>query len=295
VTDFPRKSQENPKTFPISTVPISIAMALNTDVDRVLQLINAKDIETLKAEEFDQFQYQGFDPIRLLAALVKMKVSKSIDDKVFVDDVMKMVAIGLIKGSVNTHNLTKMTDDGQKSLKELMGKYDIKMGGAGTKGQMASETLTFPRIMAAFPHIAVKMTKVLGGKDYRGGPLHSYTLPAVMKVSVFPAVIPRKMDEKVKAFLLTASLAYSMDQSVQISRLDKPDLKSLASTQSNFINIGHNSPVPDNDTRRQTFNQLGLPDKYLMIESVVKNYQEKVDNTVLIPTENEYKAALAVV
>lgn len=264
----------------------------SADVDRILDLINSKDVEALKKEDYDQFQYQGFDPYRLLQSLMQMKDGKGISDQSFSDDVCKMVAIGLIKGNVNDHNITKMSDTGQKDLKEVMGKYSIKMGGG--RGQSA-EVITFPRVMATFPHVAVKLTKVLGGKQYRGGPFQSFELPDVMMVQVFPSVIPTDLEKSVKEFFLIASLCYALDQTIQISRIESPDLKSLAATQYPYVNLSHNSPLPKSAMRKQTFNQLGLPDKYQDILGVVLLYKEKVDPKYNEISEREYKQALAVV
>jgi hypothetical protein len=262
------------------------------DIDRILNLINSKDIEILKKEDYEQFQYQGFDPYRLLQALMQMKEGKAISDEAFSDDICKMVAIGLIKGNVTPHNITKMTDAGRKDLKSLMDKYSIKEGGG--KGQAAG-VITFPRVVATFPDIAVRFTKVLGGKEFRGGPFQSHELPDVMKVQVFPSVIPMNLERKVKEFFLCASLCYSIDQTIKISQIAKPELKILIPVQQPFINLSHNSPLPKADVRRQTFNQLGLPDKYHMILRVVQVYITEYDKSMVVPSENEYRQALAIV
>jgi len=263
-----------------------------SDVDRILTLINSKDINALSKEDYDIFMYQGFDPYKLLFALIELKESKAIDDKLFSDDVCKMVAIGLIKGNVNEHNKTKMSETGQKDLTTLMSKYDIKSGGG--KGKPA-HVITFPRVMATFPDIAVRLTKVLGGKEFRGGPFKSYLLPDCMKIQVFPSVIPDKLEKPVKSFFLTAALCYSVDQTIQISNIDKPNVVDLCATQFPFVNISHTSPLPKQDTRRQVFNQLGLPAEYANLLSVVTEYKSTVDQSVVIPTEDDYKKALAII
>lgn len=264
----------------------------SADIDRILDLINTKDVEALKKEDYEQFQYQGFDPYRLLQALIQMKEGKNVNDQSFADDVCKMVAIGLIKGNVNDHNLTKMSDGGQKDLKDLMERYSMKKGGGRNQ---AADVITFPRVMATFPDIAVRMTKVIGGKEFRGGPFLSHNLPDVMKVQVFPSVIPMSLDKKTKEFLMTASLCYSLDQTIQISRLENPDLKALSATQYPFVNLSHNSPLPKSATRIQTFNQLGMPSTYSKILEVVQVYKDKIDPGVTIPTEIEFKQALSIV
>jgi len=262
------------------------------DIDRILSLINEHDIESLKKEDYDQFQYQGFDPYRLVQALYDMKEQKVIDDKIFAEDICRMVAIGLIKGNVNDHNITKMTDNGQADLKVLMEKYGIKKGGG--KG-LAAGVVTFPRVMATFPDIAVRMTGVLGGKEFRGGPFNSFVLPKSMQVQVFPSVIPLDLDQHVKEFFLTACLCYSIDQTVQITRNEKPDLVALAATQFPFVNLSHQSPLPKSPVRKKVFNQLGLPGSYSMISQVVQTYKDKVDSSIQVISESDFKRALAVV
>jgi len=116
-----------------------------------------------------------------------------------------------------------------------------------------------------------------------------------MQVQVFPSVIPTDLEKSVKSFLLTASLCYSLDQTIQISKLTDPDLKKLASEQYPYVNLSHNSPLPKADTRKQTFNQLGLPGKYNDILKVVTKYKEIIDPELEVVSEKEYKQALAII
>jgi hypothetical protein len=262
------------------------------NVDRILTLLNDEDISKLKKEDYDIFQYQGFDPYRLVEALIEVKDKKSINDGDFMKDIQQMVAIGLIKGNVNGHNITKLSPDGKKGIEDIMKKYGILMGSG--KSQPAG-TITFPRIMAAFADIAVRMVPIVGGKEFRGGPFRSFLLPEPMMVQVFPAVIPLDLDKKVKVFLLTACLCYSVDQTVTIKRLDKFDVKVLAAEQFKYVNLGHTSTLPRPAVRKQCFNQMGLPAKYSMIKTVVDLYKEQVDDQIDIPSENEYKQALAII
>lgn len=255
------------------------------DVDRVLNLISSKDIETLKSEDFEIFQYQGFDPIKLATALLKIKKDKNISDNDFSADVFKMVAIGMIKGSVNEHNKSKMSDAGQASVSSLNERYGIKLGGGRGQG---SSVITYPRVMATFPDIAVRMTKVIGGKEFRGGPLLSTRLPEFMKIQVFPSLIPKNINRDVKSMLMAACLCYSIDQTVQISRMDKPDLKQLASSQGNFVMIGHQSPVPADPVRRTVFIGLAVGGSYKRIVSVLNDYKKLIDDSFTIMDETAF-------
>lgn len=261
-----------------------------TELDNLLSLISKGDINALKAEEFDQFQYQGFDPMKVVQSLLKAKKDSGVDDDAFKLHVYKMIAVGIIKGSVNDHNLQKMSDEGKKDIDYLLTTYGVQKGGGRGK---SANVITFPRVMATFPDVAVRMVGVIGPKEFNGGPMLSSRLPSYLKVQVFPAVIPRSLESKAKKMLLMASLCYTMDQSTQISQMKDPDLKQLASTQSNFTMIGHQSPVPANDMRLSVFNSLSIRDDYDMIVSVLKDYREKVDPSLDIMEERAFKESIA--
>lgn len=275
------------KSIEISWLLESLKMSTTrADLEKVLELINKGDVEALKSEEFDQFQYQGFDPMKIVQSLAKSKADGNIDDVQFKNDVYKMVAIGIIKGSVNDHNMTKMSDDGKGDLNTLMKTYGIAKGGGRGK---ASSVITFPRVMATFPDIAVRLVSVIGPKEFNGGPLLSSRLPHFLKVQVFPAVIPRNLHADAKKMLLTASLCYSIDQTTQISQLKSPDLKQLAATQGNFTMVGHQSPVPSAGVRSGVFKTLKVEESYGAILSVLRDYKEKVDPSFNIIDEKAFK------
>jgi hypothetical protein len=265
-------------------------MAYNkADIEKIIQLVNEGDIESLKASEFEQFQYQGFDPYKIVQSIMQVKTAKNIPDDSFKKDIFTMVAVGMIKGSVNEHNINKMSDAGKTDLRDLISRYGIKMGGG--RGQPAG-VITFPRVMATFPDVAIRLVKIIGPKEFQGGPMLSTRLPDYMEVQVFPAIIPLNVDSDIKRMLLTASLCYSIDQTTQISQLKDPDLKLLSATQSNFTNVGHRSPVPPADIRRSVFNSLNISNDYGKIVSVLNDYKSKIDPSFVILTEDQFKAKL---
>lgn len=260
-----------------------------TDIDNLLSLISKGEIETLKAEDYDQFQYQGFDPMRILQSLMKVKRDENVDDNQFKTDIYQMIAVGIIKGSVNDHNITKMSDTGKASIDALIKKYGVQKGGG--RGKPAS-VITFPRAMATFPDVAVRMISVIGAKDFSGGPMQSSRLPQYMKIQVFPAIIPRNLESNVKKMLLMANLCYTIDQSTQISQLKDPDLKQLALVQGNFTIIGHQSPVPSSDTRLSVFKSLKIEEDYDSIYEVLKEYISKIDPTYITPSKNSFETQI---
>lgn len=264
--------------------------ASKIDIENILKTLGSKNIESLKAEDFDQFQYQGFDPMRIVASLAVVKKDKNVKDEELVDDICKMVAIGMIKGSVNDHNLTKMSDEGKKEINDLITKYGVQKGGG--RGKSAT-VITFPRVMATFPDIAVRMVAIIGPKEFRGGPMLSTRLPSYLQVQVFPSVIPRDAEGPLKSFLLTAALCYSIDQTIQISKIENPDVKAVSSTQSNFIAVGHASPMAQSATRARVFKQLSIAEDYESIASVVSDYKSKVDPSIYIPSKDEVVVAMS--
>jgi len=259
------------------------------DVDSIIQLINNGNVEALQSEDFDIFQYQGFDPKKIVVALLKVKTAKSMSNDDFMKDVFTMVAIAMIKGSVNERNINKMSDDGKARVTALNSKYGIHMGGG--RGQ-PSNIITYPRVMATFPDVAVRLTSVIGGKEFRGGPMGSTRLPEYMQVQVFPAVIPTYLESTIKKALLLASLCYSIDQTVQISEIKDPEVKQLASSQNNFTIIGHNSPIPTNSVRTIVFKKVVAVDDYPKIKAVLEDYKRLIDETYKIPTKAEFSSAI---
>jgi len=257
------------------------------DLEKLIQIINDGEIEKLRTEEFEQFQYQGFDPMKIVNSLLKVKREKEVGDDDFMKDVSTMVAVGMIKGSVNDHNMTKMSDAGKTDLNNLMIKYGIIKGGG--KGQ-SSSLITFPRVMATFPDVCVRLVPIIGPKEFRGGIMNSSYLPDFMQVQVFPAIIPRKCNPNLKKVLLTASLCYSIDQTIQISRIQDPNAKTIAQLQGRFIDVGHTSPVPFEEIRTRVFNSLGIQKHYQSISIVIETYRTLVDPLYPMLTEATFNS-----
>jgi hypothetical protein len=266
--------------------------ASRSDIEKIIQLINSGDVETLKSEEFEQFQYQGFDPYKIVETLLKVQTDKSISNENLMKDVFSMVAVGMIKGSITKKNKDKMSEAGKAQITELSAKYGIKEGGG--RGQ-PSHVITFPRMMATFPDISIRLVKVIGPKEFRGGPMNSSRLPSYMQVQVFPAIIPKDIGLGAKKMLMTASLCYSVDQSVQISQItiaDDSHLKKIANDQIKFTQVGHTSPVPSADVRKTVFGKLSIKEDYPAIVSVLQDYKTKIDTTFVILSAADFNTSM---
>jgi len=142
--------------------------------------------------------------------------------------------------------------------------------------------------MATFPNLAIRIAKIVGHKEFRGGPMASSRLPYYLQVQVFPAVIPRNLADRTKEALKIASLCYTIDQSIQISQIKNPDLKSIAATQMNFTNVGHTSPVPKEAERKSVFQSLSLSSDYAKIAEVLETYRELIDPSFVIPSRQDF-------
>lgn len=261
-----------------------------TEIERIFKLISEKDVSTLKAETFDIFRYQGFNPEKIVSTILKVKEEKRMSDAELSDDIFLMIAIGVIKGNVTDNNKSKMSEKGQTSLSALQSKYGIKYGGG--KNQPA-ETITFPRVVATFPDVAIKMIPILGAKEFPGGPFVSERLPSFMKLNVFPSIIPKTLEIKAREFILKACLCYSVDQTVALSTTKK-DTKALLALQQQFVMLSYNSPVAVHAARISTFKSLNISNSYSSILNVLSEYI-KIDSSYKPPTSAEFSAAVAAV
>lgn len=257
----------------------------------VSNAINAIDITTFDLERVNIFKYEGFDPLAIAVSLYDKKTEMSLSDSDFANDIVDMIGLGIYKGSVNSHNLKKMSGIGKGRAEDLMKRYDIKSAKPGSATN--SKLVTFPRIMAAFPQYTIQLTIRLGGKDYIGGPMQSYELPDCMKSQVFPSILPIELDKDLKTFLMRASIAYGIDQTVAIANKQSrgKDLFTLFKEQERWTLIAANSSVPPNEDRLNLFRSLKLD--YIAINKVVSVLKGKVPEANLISlSEAQFNAMI---
>lgn len=240
------------------------------DASKLFQVLSSKDLSIFSADEFDKFRFQGFDPNKIAETLLKIKKEKNVPQDVFERDVVVMVGVAVLKGSVTENNLRRISDEGRQSIMDLQKKYNIVHGGG--QGQAAT-VITYPRVAATFPDVAIRMISLVGARDYPGQPMQSVGLPTFMKQQVFASVIPRQMSGSVQAFLLKAVLCYSVDQTIAIGRIDSPDIVKLLATQGPFVKLAHQSPVAKEDARIALFKSLDWSGAYKMIAQVIAKYQ----------------------
>jgi len=220
--------------------------------------IDIMDVSSVDPEALRVFEYQGFNPDAVLRSLLTAVRTNNIDKEQFKNDILVLCAIAVIKGSVNDHNVKKVSDEGQKTMSVLEQRYGIKRGsGRGEKPHV----LTVSRIAAAFPGKVVQLIQEgkVSAKKFMG-PFKTYTLPPVLRHQSFPAVVPSGLNERTKTFLLSLSIAFSVDQSINITpdKKTKPDLPALFETQRNFIYLTADGPHPKDSVRVSIFKTIIL-------------------------------------
>nr|WQF62820.1 nucleocapsid protein [Brassica oleracea torzella virus 1] len=220
--------------------------------------IDNYDLSGIDADAFKIFEYQGFNPSMVLHSIKSAADEKKIDKDTMMMDIIYMCAVAAIKGSINDHNIARMSQAAISRIKMLEERYKVKRGGG--RGE-PPHVVTFSRVAASFPG---KIMQLIGQKKIPArefiGPLKSNTLPAVMRHQAFAAVIPSSLKERVREFLLVLSTAFSVDQSYCI-RADKKEkfvIEEIFERQRNFIQITANAKYPKEAVRIQMFKQLQL-------------------------------------
>lgn len=228
------------------------------------------------------FMYQGFSPEMVFAHLAKIKKDKNIDSSEFGNDMRSLVVMGVIMGSYNDHNSTKISEDGKRAGDALMEKYDLKKGGVG-KDRRA---VNLPRIVAAFPIFTINVVLKSPARNY-GGPFSADLLPACMKTAVFPSVVPKSIDGNVVKYLLLASTCYTAEQTMAISRFS--DAGAAVKNQTRYTEISFNSSMPTDSERVKFIRTLEF--SYNALNTVWSKYKDITQKGVSPPSQAEFTAA----
>jgi hypothetical protein len=254
-----------------------------------LELELLDPISLVSEEVTDAFKYIGFDPDIVLREILfrGRKAGKKSED--IKKDLVDMVTVAVIKGSVTDKNLKKTSDDGKVFYKKLQETYGLSTGGA--KGNDSTH-LTVARVAAAVPGM---VTQVLVKRPEFSktfvGPFGSKSLPPYLRHQAAAACIPEGTSEKLKEYLLGLITAFTADQTKTLSNTkDTPDL--LYDNQLNFVMTTHNSRHPSEDQRKKIFQSFSLSSDFDKLHMVaVRIKKVKTDFQTL--TQQELDAELA--
>lgn len=259
-------------------------------VDDFWNELEKLDPITLVSDDvLDAFKYIGFDPETVLREILKrgMKAGKKINE--IKKDMVDMVTIAIIKGSITDRNLQKTSDSGKLMYKKLTDTYQLISN--GTKGK-DSTYLTVARVAAAVPGMVIQILvkKPAYAKTFVG-PFGSKSLPPYLRHQAAAACIPEHYPEKLKDFVLGLITAYTADQSKTLSR-SKDTAEELFDNQLNFVTTTHGSKHPSEDQRKKIFGSFSLSSDYEKLHAVALRVKKiKPDYTVL--TQNELDSLLS--
>jgi hypothetical protein len=271
---------------------VKIVEVTQDELDTAWDTIDGDDGDDFDEEGAKAFDYTGFNADLILEAMLKKKKTKNFSDKKFNDDISMLASLAQKKGSVNDHNYTKMSKQGQTTYDRLAKDYGIKKGSG--KGEPA-DVITVSRIGPTFPGRIMQLilVKKLQPKTF-SGQLKSNTLPNLLQTQAFPPIIPKGLPERSKDFLLCLSIAYGADQSVALSskKTKKLTTEEAIIEQSPFVQLSHGSKYPKEEIRVKRFMSIGLVALYDKMQICAKAFQ-KVAPEFVIPTKAEFTADLA--
>jgi len=240
-------------------------------------------VSLLSEEVTDAFKYIGFNPDLVIMEFLKRGKEKNRTPGQIKQDLVNVVTIAIMKGSVTEKNLKKTSDVGKVFFKGLQDSYGLLIG--GSKGKDSSH-LTVSRIAAAVPGIIVQV--LIKRPEFAKtfvGPFNSRSLPSQLKHQAVAACIPERSPERLKNYLLGILSAYTADQSKALSKSkDKPE--ELFDSQMNFVLTTYGSQHPAETQRVKIFNGLGLSSQFEKMDLVARKIKAvKPDFQVITQAE----------
>jgi hypothetical protein len=266
------------------------------DLEREQKLVDAFWLELegldpsslVSTEVTDAFKYVGFDPDVVLREMLYRGQRNGKNGKAIQKDLVDIVTIAIIKGSVTEKNLKKTSDSGKVFYKALQDVYGLATGGAKGKD---STHVTVARVAAAVPGV---VTQILIKKPEFSktfvGPFGSKSLPPYLRHQAAAACIPEQTSEKLKDYLLGLITAFTADQSKTLSNTkDKPE--DLFDNQLNYILTTYNSKHPSEAQRKKIFAGFSLSNDFEKLNTVATRIKKiKTDFQTL--TQQELDAEL---
>lgn len=253
----------------------------DSEVSSVLSEVESITSSVTDRLEFSIFDFVGFDPLMVVRVLKAYQKHYKDADNDLLSDIRFSVAAVLYMGNLQTKSLTRRALEGKAKIEYLTLKYDIRVGSQGAG--IPAEALTFPRIAATFPTLAIRMAQHLHpsavsleffGRD----------VPAFMRLTPFASLCSAQMEPSLRTFLLEAcnahgsdmALAYEKGRCKKSKQEFKLTAKEAAEDQWAFMEVAADSPVPAEGVKKSMIMELNLPAHYVSLEKVVRNYRHKL-------------------
>ncbi|WCU24517.1 nucleocapsid protein [Fusarium sibiricum coguvirus 1] len=273
-------------SFDIIETPAKAADPVITQkaIDDFWKELEKLDLTSLISDDvLNAFKYIGFDPDIVLREILIKGRKAGKNAKQIQKDMVDMVTIAIIKGSITEKNLGKTSDEGKVLYEQLKKIYDLNTG--GTKGK-TSEYLTIARVAAAVPGMVMQVLikKPEFAKVFIG-PFGSKSLPSYLRHQAAAACIPETAPEKLKEFLFGLITAYTADQSKVLSKTkDAPEV--IFDDQLNYVMTTHGSNHPSEEQRKKIFKLFSLSNDYEKLQVVGARIKKiKTDFAILSQQE----------
>jgi hypothetical protein len=246
--------------------------------------IEAMDPVSLISDDVvDAFKYVGFDPDVVLKEFL-FRGSKAVEYSVVKKDMIDVVTLAIIKGSVTELNLKKTSDAGKVLYKNIATRYGLSIG--STKGK-DSTFLTAARVAAAVPGLVAQI--LIKKPDFAktfNGPFGSKILPSYLRHQSAAACLPDTLPERLKEFVLGLIIAFTSDQTKTLSKVKTDSAEEIYDRQSDFVLTTYNSKHPTEESRAKIFKNFSLSNDYEKLHPVaLKIKKVKSDFVVLTQVE----------
>jgi len=294
-----KKGKGKPATTPAGTATEGGA-SLKPERDLAQEMKDVlefwKDLEELDTASLvhtdvvSAFQYIGFNPDVIMREVLFRGKKAGKKPAAIMGDMVDMVTIAVIKGSVTTDNLKKLSDAGKVMYKRLQDVYGLETGGAKGKD---STHLTVARVAAAVPgmviQVLVKRTEF--AKTFVG-PFGSKTLPAYLRHQAAAACLPGSLSPKLRDYLIGLITAFTADQTKALSKNKKDSAEELFDNQLNFVTTTNASTYPSEKQREAIFKSFSLSNDFPKLSDVAGKIK-KVKTDFVTLTQAELDAELA--
>jgi hypothetical protein len=268
-------SNTSARTGSPSGSPTVLVTVTEKALEQLWGEIERMDVSSLVDDQVIQdYEYKGFNANELLRTVLEkgLNAGRAMGD--LQQDLINMVTIAVIKGSVTDKNLEKMSDQGKFSYKTLEDRYGLQKGGSQGK---AANHVTIARIAAALPGVVLQVLKkkpILAKKFT--GPFKTTGLPYYLRHQASAACIPNSLPDRTKNFLLGIITAYTSDQSKALSKT-KDGPAELFERQLQFVTTTNGSEHPSEISRKKLFLEFTLTTDYEKLSAVGANIKRSVE------------------
>jgi hypothetical protein len=273
-----------------------------SEINSVVKIAEQIPDDLIGPMEFSIFDFIGFDPFSIIAVIKIVIDHYKEPEEILLSDVRYCIAACLYMGNIQDKALTKRAAEGREKISYLANKYQMSLGSTGSG--MSAETVTFPRVAASFPVMAIRMASKISPKatnlEFLSGKVPNY-----MRLSPFASLCSPKMGKELRQVLMECCNAHGADMAItyekgrqkKLHKEIRYDAIQLSNDQWGFVEIASSSPVPEEESKISLLSSLNIAKDLDDIIAVSKNYRsimgKKKIEDVIMPTKQFLEEELA--